>query len=53
MLIVFDDLIVDSLNNKDLISVVTELLIKGKKLNTSISKYLYAIWFSCNKKILD
>ena len=32
MLIVFDDLIVDSLNNKDLISVVTELLIKGKIL---------------------
>lgn len=53
MLIVFDDLIVDSLNNKDLISVVTKLLIKGKKLNTSISKYFYAILFSCNKKILD
>ena len=35
VLIVFDDMIVDVINNKKLNSVVTELSIKGRKLNVS------------------
>ena len=36
ILIVFDDLIADIINNKKLNSVVTELFIRGRKLNISI-----------------
>ena len=36
ILIVFDDMIADMINNKKLDPVVTELFIKGRKLNTSI-----------------
>ena len=36
ILIVFDDMIADMINNKKLNSVVTELLIRGRKLNISI-----------------
>ena len=36
ILIVFDDMIADMLSNKKLNSVVTELFIRGKKLNTSL-----------------
>ena len=36
MLIVFDDMIADMINNKKLNSVVTELFIRGRKLNISI-----------------
>ena len=36
MLIVFDDMIVDMINNKKLNPVVTELLIRDRKLNISI-----------------
>ena len=36
VLIVFDDMIVDMINNKKLNSVVTELFIRGRKLNISI-----------------
>ena len=35
-MIVFDDMIADMINNKKLNSVVTELFIRGRKLNTSI-----------------
>ena len=35
-LIVFDDMIVDMINNKKLNPIVTELLIRGRKLNISI-----------------
>ena len=35
ILIVFDDMIADMINNKKLNPVVTELLIRGKKLNIS------------------
>ena len=34
-LIVFDDMIADIINNKDLNPVVTELFIRGRKLNIS------------------
>ena len=36
ILIVFDDMIADMINNKKLDPVVTELFIRGRKLNTSI-----------------
>ena len=36
VLIVFDDMIAGMINNKKLNSVVTELFIRGKKLNISI-----------------
>ena len=36
VLIVFDDMIADMINNKKLDSIVTELLIRGRKLNISI-----------------
>ena len=36
VLIVFDDMIADMINNKKLNSIVTELFIRGKKLNISL-----------------
>ena len=36
VLIVFDDMIADMINNKKLDSIVTELFIRGRKLNISI-----------------
>ena len=36
ILIVFDDRIADMLSNKKLNSIVTELFIRGRKLNISI-----------------
>ena len=36
VLIVFDDMIVDMINNKKINSIVTELIIRGKKLNISL-----------------
>ena len=35
-LIVFDDMVVDMINNEKLNPIVTELLIRGRKLNISI-----------------
>ena len=34
--IVFDDMIADMINNKNLNSIVTELFIRGRKLNISV-----------------
>ena len=36
ILIVFDDMIADMINNNKLNSIVTELFIRGRKLNTSL-----------------
>ena len=36
ILIVFDDMIADMINNKKLDSIVTELFIRGRKLNSSL-----------------
>ena len=36
ILIVFDDMIADMINNRKLDSIVTELFIRGKKLNVSL-----------------
>ena len=51
ILIVFDDLIADMLSNKKLNPIVTQLFIRGRKLNISlvfITQYYFAV-----KKILD
>ena len=37
VLIVFDDMITDTINNKKLNSIVTDLFISGRKLNVSIA----------------
>ena len=37
VLIVFDDMIADMINNKILNAIVTELFIRGRKLNISIA----------------
>ena len=37
ILIVFDNMIADMINNKKLNSIVTELFIRGKKLNISLA----------------
>ena len=37
ILIVFDDMIADVIHNKKLNSIVTELFIKGRKLNISLA----------------
>ena len=36
ILIVFDDKIADMINNKNLYSIVTEVFIRGRKLNISL-----------------
>ena len=36
ILIVFDDVIADMIHNKKLNSIVTELFIRGRKLNSSL-----------------
>ena len=43
ILIVFNDMIADMINNKKLNSMVTELFIRGRKLN--ISRFYYTIIF--------
>ena len=40
ILIVFDDMIADMIHNKKLNSIVTELFIRGRKLNISLSPFL-------------
>ena len=47
MLIVFDDMTADMLNNEKINPVVTELFITGRKLNIS---YFYHATFCCTKK---
>ena len=44
--IIFDDMIVDMLNNKKLNPIVTELIIRGRKLNNSlvfITQFYFAV----------
>ena len=48
ILILFDNMIADMLNNKTLNPIVTELFIRGTKLN--ISCFYHAILFCCSKK---
>ena len=51
MSIVFYDMIADMLNNKNLNPVVTELSIRGRKLNTSLV-FITQSYFAVTK-ILD
>ena len=50
MLIVFDDMIADMLSNKNLNPIVTELFIRGGKLNISLV-FIYKSYFTVLKKI--
>ena len=49
-LIVFDDMIADMLSNKTVNTIVTELLIKGRKLNISLV-FITQSYFSGRKNI--
>ena len=51
ILIVFDDMISDMINNKKLNPVVTELFIRSRKLNISIV-FITQTYLKC-QKILD
>ena len=48
--IVFDDMIVDMLSNKNVNPVVTELIIRGRKLNISLV-FITQIYFAVPKNI--
>ena len=50
VLIVFDDMIVDMINNKKLNHVVTELIIRGRKLNISIV-FITQLYFKVPKDV--
>ena len=50
ILIVFDDMIADMINNNKLNPVVTELLIKGRKLNILLS-LLCNLILKCQKML--
>ena len=51
ILIIFDDMIADMIDNKKLNPVVTELFIRGRKLNISIV-FINQSYLKC-QKILD
>ena len=48
ILIVFDDMFADMLSNKKLNPIVTDLFMRGRKLN--ISCFYYTVLFCCVKK---
>ena len=50
ILIVFDDMIADMINNKKLNSIVTELLIRGRKLNISLI-FITQSYFKVSKDV--
>ena len=50
ILIVFDDMIADMINNKKLNPIVTELFIKGRKLNISIV-FITQSYFKVSKDV--
>ena len=50
VLIVFDDMIADMINNKKLNPIITELFIRGRKLNISIVLSLNLI-LKCQKML--
>ena len=50
VLIVFDDMIADIINNKKLDSIVTELFIRGRKLNISIA-FITQSYFKVTKDV--
>ena len=52
MLIVFDDMIADLINNKKLNSIITELFIRRRKLSISLV-FITKPFFKFKKKMLD
>ena len=50
VLIVFDDMIADMINNKKLNSIITELFIRGRKLNISIA-FITQSYFKVPKNV--
>ena len=50
VLIVFDDMIADMINNKKLDSIVTEVFIRGRKLNVSIA-FITQSYFKVPKNV--
>ena len=50
ILIVFDDMIADMINNKKLNPIVTELFIRGRKLNISIV-FITQSYLKCQKML--
>ena len=50
MLIVFDDMIADMIDNKKLNLIVTDLLIRGRKLNISIA-FITQSYFKVLKEV--
>ena len=50
LLIIFDDMIADIINNKKLHLIVTELFIRGKKLNISIV-FIMQSYFKVSKDV--
>ena len=50
ILIVFDDMIADIINNKKLNPIVTELFIRGRKLNISIV-FITQSYFKVSKDV--
>ena len=50
ILIVFDDMIADMINNKKLNSIVTELFIRGRKLNISLI-FITQLYFKVPKDV--
>ena len=52
ILIIFEDMIADMLSNKNLNSVVTELFIRGRKLNISLV-FITQSYFAVPKNILN
>ena len=52
ILIGFDDMIADMINNKKLYSIVTDLFIRGRKLNISLV-FITQSYFLRFQKMLD
>ena len=50
ILIVFDDIIADMINNKKLNSIITELFIRGRKLNVSLA-FITQSYFKATKDV--
>ena len=50
ILIVFDDMIADMIRNKELNSIVTELFIRGRKLNISLA-FITQSYFKVTKDV--
>ena len=50
VLIAFEDMIVEMINNKKLNSLVTELFIRGRKRNISIV-FITQFFFKCQKML--